>query len=135
MKLIDKDAVVGQANIEITNCRLAAQQGILTEFGKGKLEGLEGIVDFINTLEVIEVGFDLGDPNGDKSSEYIVDTKNLETKEVNLEKENNKELEDEILALNKRYPEVSFAKLSRIAVRVAKWQKEQDKKLLNIKGV
>lgn len=39
-----------------------------------------------------------------------------------------KELEDEILALNKRYPEVSFAKLSRIAVRVAKWQKEQDKK-------
>ena len=53
--LIDKDAVVAQANIEITNCRLAAQEGILTEFGKGKLEGLEGIVDFINTLEVKEV--------------------------------------------------------------------------------
>lgn len=102
MKLIDKALIVGQANIEITNCRLAAQQGILTEFGKGKLEGLEGIVDFINTLEV---------------------------KEVDLDKEiPSKELEDEILALNKRYPEVSFAKLSRIAVRIAKWQKEQDKK-------
>ena len=52
---IDKDAVVSQANIEITNCCLAAQKGILTEFGKGKLEGLEGIVDFLNTLEVKEV--------------------------------------------------------------------------------
>jgi hypothetical protein len=39
-----------------------------------------------------------------------------------------KELADEIDALSKRYPEVSFAKLSRIAVRIAKWQKEQDKK-------
>ena len=49
--LIDKDALVAQASIEITNCRLAAQEGILTEFGKGKLEGLEGIVDFLNTIE------------------------------------------------------------------------------------
>ena len=54
-QFIDKDAVVAQANIEITGCRLAAQQGVLTEFGKGKLEGLEGIVDFLNTLEVKEV--------------------------------------------------------------------------------
>jgi len=52
---IPKSAVVAQANIEITGCRLAAQQGILTEFGKGKLEALEGIVDFLNTLEVKEV--------------------------------------------------------------------------------
>lgn len=52
---IDKATVIGQANIEITNCRLAAQQGILTKFGKGKLEGLEGIVDFINNFETKEV--------------------------------------------------------------------------------
>lgn len=39
-----------------------------------------------------------------------------------------RELADEIDALSKRYPEISFAKLSRIAVRIAKWQKEQDKK-------
>lgn len=55
MKLIDKNAVVAQANIEITGCHIAAQQGFLTEFGNGKLEGLEGIVDFINTLDVKEV--------------------------------------------------------------------------------
>ena len=34
------------------------------------------------------------------------------------------DLESEIDYLSKRYPEVSFAKLSRIAVRVVKWQKE-----------
>ena len=56
--LIDKDVLVAQASIEITSCRLAAQEGILTEFGKGKLEGLEGIVDFLNTLEVKEVDFE-----------------------------------------------------------------------------
>ena len=37
-----------------------------------------------------------------------------------------KELADEIDVLSKRYPEISFAKLSRIAVRIARWQKEQD---------
>lgn len=35
----------------------------------------------------------------------------------------NKDLEAEIVSLSKQFPEVSFAKLSRIAVRVAKWQK------------
>ena len=52
---ISKSAVVAQANIEITGCRLAAQQGILTEFGRGKLEGLEGIVDYLDTIEVKEI--------------------------------------------------------------------------------
>ena len=33
------------------------------------------------------------------------------------------DLEAEIVSLSKQFPEVSFAKLSRIAVRVAKWQK------------
>ena len=36
-----------------------------------------------------------------------------------------KDLEELINTLSKRYPEVSFAKLSRIAVRVAKWQMAQ----------
>lgn len=138
---IDKAAII--AEIERRKSQFISQAESFREIGRKEQENyfaalasnMNSLSCFINTLEVIEVGFDLGDPNGDKSSEYIVDTKNLETKEVNLEKENNKELEDEILALNKRYPEVSFAKLSRIAVRVAKWQKEQDKKLLNIKGV
>lgn len=50
----------------------------------------------------------------------LLDT--LEVKEVNL----SKELADVIDGLSKCYPEISFAKLSRIAVRIAKWQKEQD---------
>ena len=36
-----------------------------------------------------------------------------------------KDLSEYINELSKQFPEVSFAKLSRIAVRVAKWQKEQ----------
>lgn len=36
-----------------------------------------------------------------------------------------KDLEAEIEYLSKRYPEVSFAKLSRIAVHVSEWQKKQ----------
>lgn len=35
------------------------------------------------------------------------------------------DLGDYINELSKQFPEVSFAKLSRIAVRVAKWQKQQ----------
>ena len=34
-------------------------------------------------------------------------------------------LSEYINELSKQFPEVSFAKLSRIAVRVAKWQKQQ----------
>lgn len=37
------------------------------------------------------------------------------------------DLGDYINELSKQFPEVSFAKLSRIAVRVAKWQREQIK--------
>lgn len=55
MKLIDKATVIGQANIDITNLRIAQEEGILTEYGKGMLEGLEGIVDFINTLETRDI--------------------------------------------------------------------------------
>lgn len=69
--LIDKDVLVAQASIEITSCRLAAQEGILTEFGKGKLEGLEGIVDFLNILEVKEV--DLEKEIEDVKHNYKVD--------------------------------------------------------------
>lgn len=37
----------------------------------------------------------------------------------------NEDLGDYITELSKQFPEVSFAKLSRIAVRVAKWKEEQ----------
>ena len=38
------------------------------------------------------------------------------------------DLGDYINELSKQFPDVSFAKLSRIAVRVAKWQREKDQK-------
>ena len=46
---------------------------------------------------------------------------------LNLTKEKpvSEDLGDYINELSKQFSEVSFAKLSRIAVRVAKWQKEQ----------
>ena len=60
----------------------------------------------------------------------------LEVKEVDLDKEiPSKELADEIDAIGKRYPEISFAKLSRIAVRIAKWQKGQDELTASDKGM
>ena len=48
----------------------------------------------------------------------------LDTLEVK-EEPASKDLGEYINELSKQFPEVSFAKLSRIAVRVAKWQKEQ----------
>lgn len=41
------------------------------------------------------------------------------------------ELGGYINELSKQFPEVSFAKLSRIAVRAAKWQKQKDEKAIN----
>lgn len=43
-----------------------------------------------------------------------------------------KDLGEYINELSKQFPEVSFAKLSRIAVRVAKWQEQRYKEALNI---
>lgn len=48
---------------------------------------MEHLLSFVNTLEVIEIGVDLGDSKGDKSTQYIIDTKTLEVKEVDLDKE------------------------------------------------
>ena len=52
---------------------------------------------------------------------YLIDEDELEL----VEEPVSEELEELINNLSKRYPEVSFAKLSRIAVHVAKWQKEK----------
>lgn len=42
------------------------------------------------------------------------------------------DLSEYINELSKQFPEVSFAKLSRIAVRVAKWQREQDQSTIEL---
>ena len=100
MELIDKDAVMAE------------------------------IEKFIDNNKYLD-GYDCAYRDGNNYALYALKNKldALEVKEVDLDKETpNKELADEIYAISKRYPEVSFAKLSRIAVRIAKWQKEQDKK-------
>ena len=51
----------------------------------GVLSCLNEIRTLCDTIEVKEVGVDLGDLKGDKSAEYIIDTKTLEVKEVDLE--------------------------------------------------
>ena len=60
MWYIDKDALV--AEIE----RLIEEKGAF--YASDVLYELE---EFIDTFEVKEVGVDLGDPKGDKSSKYI----------------------------------------------------------------
>ena len=52
----------------------------------------------------------------------------IETIEYLQEEPLSEDLGEYINELSKQFPEVSFAKLSRIAVRVAKWKEEQDKK-------
>lgn len=48
------EQIRAQANIEITNLHTAQEEGYITEYGRGALEALEGIVDFINILETKE---------------------------------------------------------------------------------
>lgn len=55
----------------------------------------------------------------------------LEEGEINGDLES-KDLSDLIDKLSKRYPEVSFAKLSRIVVAATKWQKSQDQQTIEL---
>ena len=54
------------------------------------------------------------------------------TTEEHIEYTIYKDLEELINNFSKRYPEVSFAKLSRIAVAVSKWQKKQDQSTIEL---
>ena len=58
---MDKEKIKEQANIDIFNLHKAQEQGVITEFGKGKLEALEGIVDFIDSLQEDPVSEELED--------------------------------------------------------------------------
>jgi hypothetical protein len=58
---MDKEKIKGQANIDIFNLHKAQEQGVITEFGKGKLEALEGIVDFIDSMQEEPVSEELED--------------------------------------------------------------------------
>ena len=79
---IKKSDIVAEIERRINNLGLTLNE---KEFAV-KYE-LKDVLSFLDTLDVKEVGFDLGDPNGDKSSEYVVDAETLEVKDVDLEKE------------------------------------------------
>ncbi len=83
-KYIPLDSVVMEINrqIELLKPFLGACAGQILAEANAKLSVLEGLKNFLETLEVKEMGVDLGDPKGDKSAKYIIDTKKLEVKEV-----------------------------------------------------
>ena len=49
--MTDKEKIKEQVNIYISNLRVAQEQGIITRFDEGKLEALEEIADFIDSLQ------------------------------------------------------------------------------------
>ena len=89
MKLIDKDALVAEINRI-----LSAFENSDAPVDRLRASTLIGLLSFLDTLEVIEVGVDFGDPKGDKSAKCIIDTKTLEVKEVDFEKEFNRFLNE-----------------------------------------
>ena len=85
---------------------------------------LHQILSSFGTMQEVLVDYD-------KLNTMLDDALSKETKDSwneRLDKDEepiSEDLGEYINELSKQFPEVSFAKLSRIAVRVAKWQKEQ----------
>lgn len=51
MGLIDKEKIKQQCMIDLSSLLTAKEQGWLSEHGKGRLEALEGIMDFIEYVQ------------------------------------------------------------------------------------
>ena len=87
-KYISKDALVTEIKSRISDIEISQKAGLIKKRDADKKILLfKSVLSLINTLEVIEIGIDLGNPKGDKSAIHIIDTKNLEVKEVDLDKE------------------------------------------------
>ena len=82
---IDKDALVAEIERGIEVFTSEKNQEGASQIDKlslgGRIAGLQELKVFLDTLEVKKIGVDLGDPKGDKSARYIIDTKTLEVKE------------------------------------------------------
>ena len=84
--LIDKAALVAEIKARISSVETSQKAGMIKKRDANKKILLfKSVLSLIDTLEVKEVGIDLGDPKGDKSAKYIIDTKTLEVKEVQEE--------------------------------------------------
>lgn len=87
---ISKSALVAEMERRITAYQKnfdKADNKIAKLSTDGRIQGLKALLSFIDTLEVKEICVDFGDPKGDKSAKYIIDTNTLEVKEVGLKKE------------------------------------------------
>jgi len=62
----------------------------------------------------------------------ILNLSNVQRTVKNWKEPVGEDLGEYINELSKKFPDVSFAKLSRIAVRVAKWQKKQDQSIIEL---
>jgi hypothetical protein len=133
MKLIDKDAIVAEIErrkqVAFGWLETAPNDAIEAEF-----ELCDDILSFINTLEVKEVDFPQEEPKKcmftkeeftEEDRKILCEDCEEECEYAKKEEPVSEDLGEYINELSKQFPEVSFAKLSRIAVRVAKWQKEQ----------
>ena len=84
---IPKDTLAAEIKSRISDIEVSQKAGLIKKRDADKKILLfKSVLSLIDTLEVIEIGVDLGDPKGDKSAIHIIDTKNLEVKEVDLEK-------------------------------------------------
>ena len=102
--MTDKEIIKEQAYIDISNLRIAQEQGIITEFGRGKMEALEGIVDFIDSLQEEPVSEDL---------------------EVEVDRWYNNEAP-------KEFEDVLYDDIEKCAKHFVDWQKQQDQSTIEL---
>lgn len=102
----------------------ALQEEPKPKFNKGdKIQSVGKSTGHIYTFTIKEIQDDCYVLDDDK-----VLTFNMQDNWELVEEPVSEDLGDYINELSKQFPEVSFTKLSRIAVRVAKWQEEQFEK-------
>lgn len=70
MKLIDKAALVAEIN-RLQEATMDKNQNFLSSYHEGIFDGLSMFENFLDTLEVKEVGVDFGDPQGDIGVKWV----------------------------------------------------------------
>lgn len=124
---IDKSAIIAEIERLITEL---VEEGEDTMFEQGRISAFEDVKVFINhTLEVKEIGFDLGSPNGDIGAKTIWD----ENKIVSVSEPSNN-LEEAARKIGQKYfpnenniwarPNYEAKKAECAFMEGAKWQKE-----------
>lgn len=141
--MTDKKKILAEIESRIQECKEAK---IDSPYYDGLIFAFEEINEFINSLpeepvtnnSVImygmsaSVGFEEAVKNRKEYKEWQ-GSPDIQRELIDFAKFGNQyqepvseDLGEYVNELSKQFPEVSFAKLSRIAVRVAKWQKEHD---------